>query len=145
MQPFRLEPLMPAAAYKTYQVAAPMSTHFVRASCAEVACPNYLNGWRVRVEILPPHLLHQARTSGRRFTEVHVAEGETWLVFEAGQACFQAGEHRRRLERAERFIIRDGDHRGNPLGTRPVEISDGSWVDDFGEHQEKLAEQAERG
>lgn len=140
-----LPPAMPQTAYRTFGLAAPLATHFVPARCAEVACPDYLNGWRVRVEHLSPELLHIARTSGRKFTEMRVAEGETWLVFEAGQNCFKVSTHRRRLEREPRFYMRGGDWRGDPDGNRPTEVSDVSWLDDFGEHQERLANVFEKG
>lgn len=142
----RVEPQMPASAYKTYSIVAPASTHFRKATCAEVDCPRYLNGWRVRVEQLTPELLHAAKTSGRKYSELRVAEGETWLIFEAGQPCFQAGEHRKRLDRPELYIVRDGDWRGNPRGTearrhaRPEH-----WVEDFSEHQGRLAAAHEKG
>lgn len=142
----RPDPLMPASAYKTYSIVAPLATHHRPATCAEVDCPHYVNGWRVRVEGLDPEMEHAARTSGRRFTELPVAEGETWLVFEAGQPCFQASEHRARLERPELFIVQGGDHRGNPRRT-PVRqhVRPGDWVEDFAEHQQGLADAHQEG
>lgn len=142
----RVEPQMPAAAYKTYSIAAPASTHFRKATCQEVDCPRYLNGWRVHVEQIGPELTHAAKTSGRRYREMRVAEGQTYLVFEAGQPCFQAGEHRKRLDRPELFIVRDGDWRGNPRGTearRHARPED--WVDDFATHQGRLADAHRQG
>jgi len=144
LQPFRIEPALPPGAYMTYQVLAPLSTHFAPASCLEVQCADYLQGWRVHAESLPPELLHAARTSGRNYREVSYGEGQTWLLFDAGQPCFRATEHRRRLDREERFVIRGGDYRANPSGMR-TEVPLSSWVDDFGEHQAKLAERLERG
>lgn len=130
--------------YQTYSIHAPLSTHWRKATCVEVACPNYLNGWRVRVEHLPPELLHQARTSGRRYTELAVREGETYLVYEAGQPCFEASTHRARVERPELYVIRDGDARGNPTGRRR-QVDGVAWNDDFGEHQERIADLMKEG
>ena len=136
----RIDPKMPASAYKTYSIAAPVATHWRKATCQEVDCPRYLNGWQVRVEGLPPELLHAAKTSGRRYREMPVQEGETWLVFEAGQPCFQAGEHRMRVDRPELYIVRDGDWRGNPRGTQARQHARPEhWVEDFAEHQDRLA------
>lgn len=142
----RVEPKMPASAYRTFAILAPVSSHWRKATCAEVDCPDYLNGWRVRVEGLDPQMLHAARTSGRRFRELHVTEGETWLVYEAGQSCFRAEQHRRRLERPELYVVRDGDWRGNPRGT-PVRqhARPEHWVENFAEHQQGLADALERG
>ena len=144
MQLNRPEPLGPPSAYRTYQVAAPLSTHFVPATCADVDCPDYLNGWRLRAELLDAQQAHVVRASGRHFTGQRIAEGETWWCFPPGQACFRASQHRRRLEREERFIIRGGDFRGNPSGVM-AEVPVTSWVDDFGEHQDRLSTLAERG
>ena len=142
----RIQPLMGAAAYKTYSVVSPLSTHFRQATCAEVACPHYVNGWRVRVEALTPDLLHAARNSGRKYVEQPVAAGETWLVFEAGQACFKAAQHRTRLDRPPLFVVRDGDWRGNPRGTKArLHQRPDNWVEDFAEHQQKLADEIEKG
>ncbi|MFJ4624225.1 hypothetical protein [Streptomyces sp. NPDC088812] len=146
VQPFRWEPKMAPDAYKTYAIVSPLTSHFRPATCAEVDCPHYLHGWRVRVESLTPDLLHAARNSGRRYTEQPVAAGETWLVFEAGQACFKAREHRTRMDRAPLYVVRDGDHRGNPRGTRArLHQRPENWVEDFAEHQQKLADEIEKG
>jgi hypothetical protein len=143
-EPFRIEPAAPPGAYQTYQVLAPLQTHFVAATCQEVDCPQFREGWRLRAEGLSERDVYVATHCGRKFTRVNVAEGETWLVYEAGQPCFRASGHRRRLEREEHFIIRGGDYRGNPTGMR-AKVSVDSWVDDFGEHQDRLAERVERG
>lgn len=143
---FRIEPRMEAAAYKTYAIVSPLSTHFRPATCEEVNCPHYRNGWRVRVEALTPDLLHAARNSGRKHVEQRIAEGETWLVFEAGQDCFKAREHHTRMDRPPLFVVRDGDHRGNPRGTKArLHQRPDNWVEDFAEHQQKLADEIEKG
>ena len=147
MQPMnRLAPQAGPEAYKTYAILAPTSTHFRPATCAEVDCPNYLRGWRVRVEGLPAELLHTAKTSGRRWREQRIAEGETWLLYEAGQPCFEAGTHRLRLDKPELFLVREGDFRGNPRGTKArMHQRPADWVDDFGEHQQHLADEHQKG
>lgn len=141
-----VEPRMGPESYKTYSIQAPLATHFRPATCEEVGCPNFLNGWRNRVEGLTPELLHAARNSGRKYTELRVAEGETWLMYEAGQPCFQASLHRAPIGRPELFIVRDGDRRGNPRGTKArLHQRPADWLDDFAEHQQDLADAAERG
>lgn len=143
-EPFRIEPAMPVQAYKSYAIAAPLETHWRPATCADIDCPDYVNGWQVRVEHLSAELLHAAKTSGRRYREMPVREGETYLIYEPGQPCFQASKHRKRLERPELYVVRAGDHRGNP--TRElVELDSVSWTDDFGEHQERLADRMKQG
>lgn len=143
---FRIEPQMGPEAYKTYAIVSPISTHMRRATCEEVGCEHYLNGWRVRVENLTPQMLHDARNSGRKYTEQQIAEGETWLVYPPGQACFKAAEHRAPIGRPPLYLVRDGDHRGNPRGTKArLHQRPGDWVEDFAEHQQALADEIKKG
>jgi hypothetical protein len=129
----------------TYAIQRPAATHWRPASCAEVACPAHLQGWRTRVEGLTPELAHAARTSGRRYVEQQLAPGETWLVFEPGQACFAAATHRVEVGRAPLYVVRGGDARGNPLRHRVVHASPDAWVDDFATNQDRLNTAAQRG
>jgi hypothetical protein len=146
-QLFRIQPRMGPEAYKTYAVVSPLGSHFRPATCEEVGCQHFLNGWRTRIEGLPADMLHAARTAGRKFTEQRVAEGETWLVFEAGQRCFRASEHRTRIsDRPPLYVVKDGDHRGNPRGTKPrVHMSPDNWLDDFATHQQAIADEIKKG
>lgn len=138
------EPQASPYAYQTFQVKAPIKTHWRSATCAEVDCEKYREGWAVQLEGLDPEDLHAMRTSGRAFKQYDVAAGETWWVFEPGQACFAAATHIVRLEREELFVRRDGDWRANPTGRRD-ELAPTSWVDAFGENQESLAAEQQRG
>ncbi|MFI2349699.1 hypothetical protein ACH492_22130 [Streptomyces sp. NPDC019443] len=137
--------LLPVTSYQTFEINAPAATHFRKGTCVEAECPHYLNGWRTRVEGLPPEMLHAAKTSGRRFREEHIAEGETWLVFEAGQPCFRASQHRVRIERPELYIARAGDSRGNPNGQVTRHTRPEHWVEQFAENQDNLATVQQRG
>jgi hypothetical protein len=141
-----IEPSMGPESYKSYVISQPLATHWRRATCEEISCPDYVHGWRVRVEGLPPEMLHAARTSGRKHTELPVADGETWLVFEAGQPCFRASEHRAPIGGPPLYVVRDGDRRGNPRGTKArLHQRPDNWVDDFAEHQQTLADAQQRG
>lgn len=141
-----IEPRMGPESYKTYSIVAPLATHFRPATCEEIGCEHYTKGWQVRVEGLSPQMLHAARTSGRKYAELTAAAGETWLVFEAGQPCFKRTEHRVPVGRPELFIVRDGDRRGNPRGTRARQhLRPELWQEDFAEHQQGLADAIERG
>ena len=131
--------------YKTYQIVSPLSTHWEPATCQQVDCPDYLNGWRVRIEGLPPEMIHAAKTSGRKFSELEISASEHWMVFEAGQSCFRASEHRRLLDKQEIFIARDGDYRGNPTGNVRRHTRPEFWLEDFAEHQDQLAQRIQQG
>jgi hypothetical protein len=131
--------------YKTYQIVSPLSTHWRPATCAEVECPEYTKGWKLRVEGLPPEMLHAAKTSGRKFSELDVTEAEHWLVFEAGQPCFRARMHRKLLDKQEIFIARDGDFRGNPTGNVRRHTRAEHWLEDMNENQDRLERILRRG
>lgn len=138
------EPQASPYAYETFQVRAPLATHWRPATCQEIDCEQYRNGWAVHVEQVGPELAHAARTSGRRFDEHRIGEGQTYLVFEPGQQCFESTTHTVRLEREELYVLRGGDWRGNPSGQRH-DLSPTSWTDAFGANQESLADEARRG
>lgn len=147
-QGMRLPPVGPAGAYKTYALSAPVATHFREGTCTEAGCQARANGWRTAIDEatgLGQGQAHYIRSmSGRRFTEERLRSGLTAFTFEAGQECFDT--HRVALERDPLFLVRGGDWRGNPTGLPPLLHSSGTaWVDDFGEHQERIAEEYERG
>lgn len=147
-EPFRIEPRMPAGMLKTYEISAPKSTHFRDATCAEVDCEYQREGWQSVIDEsteLGRAQAHYIRNkSGRRFTEDrNHAPGVTVFRFEAGQTCFN--QHEKRLDRPELYIVRGGDHRGNPVGDHRQHASAGDWVDDFANHQDKLATELNKG
>lgn len=141
----RMTPKLAAAQMKTYSVVTP-AENFRAATCAEVECEAYTKGWQILKENLSAELLHTIAESGRSYTEMPIREGETWLVFAPGQACFRAATHRLRLDKPELYVVQGGDWRGNPLNVETcVHSGPDPWVDDFATHQDKLANQAERG
>lgn len=140
-----VQPLMGPASYKTYQVKMPLSTHWVTATCDEVDCAHYRGGWRVRVEGLTPELIHTIKTSGRSYQKMTVSEGETWLIFSAGQPCFRASTHKVPAERPGLYIVRGGDFRGNPRGDRRVHKNGQEWAEDFSEHLDKIQNEIKKG
>lgn len=144
----RLIPEGPAAAYKTYAIAAPLATHWREGTCTEVNCQAQAHGWRTVVDESTDLGQRQAayirRDSDRKYTEERLPDTLTAFTFEAGQTCFET--HRVSLQRPELFVVRGGDWRGNPTGQQPyLHSSAESWLDDFGEHQEQLADRIERG
>lgn len=139
---FRVEPRLPAAAFKTYAISSPLSTHYRDGTCEEAGCLAQRHGWQTNVDEatdLGEKQAHYIRKlSGRRFRERRTEIGLTAFEFEAGQRCFAA--HKVPLDRPEFYIVRDGDWRGNPYGTKAyLHSGPDSWVNDFGEHQDRLA------
>jgi hypothetical protein len=151
----RIPPQMDPQFYKTYAVVAPLSTHFRAGTCAETNCPHYLNGWGVRLENLTPDLReavksatfeHQGKQVKYRYTVQTLEDGHVYLTFSAGQPCFRASQHRVRLEEPPLYIVRDGDHRGNPRRTRARQhLNPAHWVEDFATHQQAIADEIKKG
>lgn len=147
-QPFRIVPRLPASAVKTYQLLAPVRTHFRPAMCADVDCAAYLRGWETRVDESTDLGARQAhyirREARRRYVETRERSGLTVFVFEAGQSCFR--QHRSALERQPLYVVRDGDWRGNPRGTEPrIHDRPDDWVDDFATHQGRIVDTLNQG
>jgi hypothetical protein len=143
-QPNRIPPKMPVTAYKTYAVRVPRATHTRAATCEEYGCLHRQRGWVTTVDVSTELGRRQAgyieRGSGRKYRRTDEGTILTY-TFPAGQNCF--ADHRVQ-NRPGIYVIKDGDHRGNPTG-RKVTLSERAWVDDFGEHQDKLAAEQERG
>lgn len=134
----RVTPAIPAAQMQTHAIIAPLESHWRKATCAEVECGAFLNGWSLDTTGLPEELVHLAKNSGRRFTATTGTSGEL-LVFEAGQQCFKSGTHRTRVDREEIFLKLDGDWRGNPRGTDPVVFSSpDAFVDHLHTHLDQF-------
>lgn len=126
---FRPDPTIPASGMRTFEIAAPLDTHWRKASCVEVGCLDHQYGWMIALTGLDDADREMARGSGRRYTEDQDDAGPV-LIFAAGQPCFRASTHRIRLDRPELFISRDGDWRGNPRGTAPTVFSGPEpWAD----------------
>jgi hypothetical protein len=136
----RIEPQLPPHMFKTYALVAPISTHRRPATCLESGCQAYRNGWVTRVPADGEAALYIRTSCGRRFTETRAANGEAEFTFGAGQACFAADRHSVSLEREPLYLVRGGDHRGNPSGERRAHARAEDWVDDFAGHQDKIQE-----
>jgi hypothetical protein len=141
--------LLPPTAYTTYTIAVPLATHWRAATCSEVDCPQWLNGWQSLVdeatELGQQQAYYIRHDRTRRHTETRTPEGLTAFTFEPGQQCYAASSHRIQNGRPERYIQRSGDHRGNPDGRVTEHTGAAPWVDSFGENQERLADAAGRG
>lgn len=135
----RIQPAGPVQAYKTYEIASPVSTHFRDGTCEEAGCLAHQHGWQTSVDEstdLGQRQAHYIRTlSGRRFTERRTELGLTAFTFEAGQRCFAT--HKVPLERPEFYIVRDGDWR--QLGAPRLHSGPDAWVNDFGDHLDRIA------
>lgn len=134
---------MPTRNYKTYQIASPITTHYRKATCVEIDCPHYTNGWRIKLDILQPADKQAIKDSRRKYKVEDMPDGK-WLIFEPGQPCFQASTHRIAVGRPEIYRVGRGDFRSyNPREARVLRAD--QWLDDFYNHQDKLKTLQERG
>lgn len=142
-EPSRILPNLPVSAYQTYDITTPHD-RLVQAVCEQVGCEQWQHGWQSTVDESTPLGKQQAdyirQKSGRTFREQRTGTGLTVFRFEAKQRCFANHQTRPAL-----FVVRDGDWRGNPTGRRRVHQTGAAWVEDFGEHQQRIADQMERG
>jgi hypothetical protein len=109
----------------------------------------------VRLENLTPDLRetvksatfeHQGREVKYQYAVQTLQDGHVYLVFTAGQPCFQYKQHRIQVGREPLYIVRDGDHRGNPRGTRARQhLNPATWVEDFATHQQAIADEIKKG
>lgn len=103
--------------FHNYAIRAPQATHWRKATCEEVDCEAYQNGWTLREEALDDGLRYAVLHSGRRYRRVQITAGETYLVFDAGQPCFKALAHRVRLDREALFLRGRGTYRNFHIQT----------------------------
>jgi hypothetical protein len=146
-EPFRLEPALPVTSYVTYNISQPQRTHWRPATCAEMGCGHHVNGWETRVDEstdLGQKQAHYIRHDrGRRHVETRDEAGITHFAFEAGQTCFNP--HQTTVGKPELYLVRSGDWRGSPEGVLRRHQNVEQFIDDFGEHQETLADRLKKG
>ena len=149
----RQAPVLPVQAYKTYGVRSPKETHHRPATCEEVNCKAFTNGWKTVCDEsteIGKQRADQVRAlpnppDGWTFRETKDAEtGHTVFLFPAGQRCFQFFNHTVRLDRPEFYIVRGGDWRAVTQPARMHQRPE-DWVEDFAEHQDALKTVLDRG
>lgn len=142
----RIEPKAGPEHFTTYRLIAPIRTHRRAATCAEVDCAKRACGFKAQFDVSTVQGRANATAverSGRRRT-FKVAGPLVTYTFPAGQDCFD--RHTVSLEREPLYVVQGGDHRGNPRSVpRRTHRNADDWVSDFGEHQERIAEQISRG
>jgi hypothetical protein len=137
----RIQPQLPVQAYKTYALRQRPAPRAREASCAEVDCPNYLHGWRTSLDPLihGAQIAHVRADRTRKHVETRSVDGRVVFTFEAGQTCFQTHH----VEMRTLYLVRGGDWRAVTQPGR--QLRSDQWVDDFGEHQQTLADRLAQG
>ncbi len=134
-------------AFKTYQIAAPSTTHRRRATCAEVDCAKRRTGYRAQFDVSTvagranAHLVESLKT--QRMFGRKVEGSLVTYTFPAGQDCLDV--HTVPLEREPFYVVRGGDHRGDPRRTATRKLSVADWTDDFANHQAGIADRIAQG
>jgi hypothetical protein len=130
--------ILGSAYHKTYSIKAPLSTHWVPATCAEMGCNAYRFGWVTTIDPSTElgqrqqHYIMHDRT--REYVMEMSLSGLVTFTFGPGQTCFAASQHRRRVPLAELFLA------GNRQHVRPAD-----WVEDFAGHLDRVQRDRERG
>jgi len=132
--------------YKIFSVQQPGETHFRTATCAEVECDAFRFGWVTKVPdgAVADQVRAIARQTGRFCTENRVADNQIEFHFPAGQEGFKGSsvhDHKVSLERPAFFRRRQID--GGSVNS--IRLSAEDWRDDFGENQNRLADEQQRG
>ena len=146
----RIVPAIGPEAYQTFQVTAPLSTHWQERPCdgKGVDCDAAERGWKMVIDLNTSLGREQARyikqQSGRKYEIAEQKDGVVTLVFPGGQPCF--ARHRVRIDRPETYLVRGGDFRGNPTGRKTrVHTKPEHWVEEFALNQDRIAEARKKG
>lgn len=135
-----IPPRMGVGSYKTYKIASPISTHYRKATCQEIDCVAYKEGWTYRKADLVREQLYDIVThAGKRYREQYLDESESdlYLVFEPGQVCFQAASHVKSLDRPEIYYAGRGHF--TAFSTRKAAVLEtDEWLESFVTHQDAL-------
>jgi hypothetical protein len=143
-RPGSLKP--PPRLFKGYQIDAPMNRVFrERVSCADFGCADYANGWMVRLELLDARAWAEIKAKRYSWKHFDVSPTERYIAFEPGQPCFGSNTHTR-LIRNPLFVVHKGAKWGGRTpGSGYQHTRPEHWVEDFTEHQDKLAAAVARG
>jgi hypothetical protein len=141
----RAEPALPVTAYKTYGIAAPRATHSRPATCAEVDCAAWKNGWKTIVPTVSPQADYiRNGDHGRHYVWRGAEAGMTEFEFPPGQVCFRASEHTISLHREPIFTVRGGDWRAVTSPVRRHTRAE-DFVEDWALNQQAIADAQKRG
>lgn len=145
----RIEPIAGPEHFQTYRIAAPSRTHRRRATCAEVDCEKRKRGYRAQFDVSTV----AGRANARRVEELGAAQARVYgrrvegsivtYTFPAGQPCLDV--HTVTLEREPFYIVRGGDHRGNPRRIEPQRLREADFIDHFATNQALIIQRQQRG
>jgi hypothetical protein len=136
--------------YKTYSWNRPLSTHWRQATCEEVRCDDFVNGFLLTIDISTKlgakqyHYLTHDRERSYTIDEVGLYIRN--FIYPPGTRGFAGDKHDHRLPvgREPLLSVRAGDWRKYLAPAyRHAYIDD--WVEDFAENQNRIVEIQKRG
>lgn len=144
----RIVPRTPPGAMVTYRVSSPILTHTRPATCDEVDCPQWINGWDTIVakgSDLEALIRETARGHGpdgvrRPFARVSDTGPTLTFHYAPGTPCFRMSLHRTSLHRPEFYTKRAGDWRQD-RGLIRRHTKPEHWVEDSQENFDKVRRQ----
>lgn len=107
---------------QNFAIAQPLATHFRQATCKEIECAAYVEGWQTIVPDASPQANYIRNRSERTYTERYGDNGMVEFTFPPGQMCFNSWAHRVPNGRPEIFIHES-------LGNRRVHTRGIDWVE----------------
>lgn len=149
-QVHRFPAKLPVSTMQTYAIKAPRQTHTRPATCEEVGCRMFLQGWITRVPFDSPQyqMLQQVvkgrspdalKRDAKEITGIGSTEAE--FLFNPGTPCFKASTHRKKLDRPELYLVRGGDWRAN-TGLIRRHTKPEHWVEDMQTTLDAVAKRA---
>ncbi len=130
----------PSASPAAYQMFAARQ-YRRRASCAEVECDHWREGWVSVLDESQPDMKVKAdyirHHSGRVFRQGRTDMGWTQFSFPPGQQCFAAASHQVAADEPAVGQLIVGDHRAI-IGTPRTYDRIDQMVDDFATHTDKI-------
>lgn len=137
--------------FKSYAVSAPVSTHWRPGTCEEYECDDYLHGFvftcDLSTELGQSQYYYLTHDKERRYSIQRPSENIVKFIYGPGNRCFsRTGEpHYVPVGRPPFYLVHGGDWRGNPRGDQMVHRRVEDWIDDFANHQDKIATRTQRG
>jgi len=112
-----------------YQITWNKDTHFRRATCEEVDCTQFLNGWVTNVIIGSPQDQYIRQDKSRKSVAVKVDEANIEYYYESGQQCFRT--HSVKIDRAPFFTVNQPGKETGRLHRANIDFDE--WTDRFNE------------
>ena len=135
---------LPSNAMQTFTLKRPPGAEFWRkATCEEIDCGHWRNGWETRIDISTElgqeQVAYIIKHSKRSYSMERESEDIVCFTFTPGQMCFGAADHRIAIEREPLYLHRAG------LATPRRHTRGADWMEHMHEQTDKTITLKERG